>query len=822
MGTDIASRKDRLTGLPSALRPTHSRARFDRFELVTDGPRHLGYRPFDYRNPFPVKDPVREDTPGFEYLANGNALLGLPGGPDTAWVDASGVLRMYTGGWAVGLGPAGDMPAFGPRTVSGDAFPELRAEAVHGGLRWRFSWFAAPIPGGPRMEHIVHPDGLHRWVGAVAPVGPLPCYVAQASVVYDEIDRRYPAEAHLCYRQAAEICAGSTREARPWFAPTWEHTDFEPLGDGRFLLTTRVNRQKVALGLLLAPECEIDNGTGSCGPWPDPLPGAPPRSASRSLVLRRQVTRGETLVFTWILPGQPVAAGDDACLRLATVAGLREAAAGAWAMSARPTRLDVGEAKPRDCFRQAQRDLDLCRVTLGSSTIPTAGPSGGSHDFRIEEAAAIVHAFDLTGDHARAEAMLDHFCLHEASLRNAGPALWAFGRHYALTRDAAWLARSFSDVKRFMTCLVLGWASHRDDHGGLLPGSDGDTAERVRGHLIGHHLQALAGAEEAVRLAKARGDAYLAQSWQAFTDTFRQTVLDSLAKTVKHSDGLVTPAFEGLAAPSADAREDGSAAPTGTYGETGGIDALNLTAVYPAGLLAPDHPWVTSSLSRWGNNYVEGLLPCPEGGDYRRLHPGLTLLLAETWLRRGDYCEALRDLYGVLLHATAAGSIPGVIDSARRTACAPLPDAVASARFIRFMRHMLAYEGHDGRLHLLAGLAPAWMAPGSEILLENAPTGHGTLSMRGRFENAGLRLDLLFQPCDTAGDLMLHLPPFLRDIHVKAGADMAMQDGAGWRIPPGTRNVRVWWRDDPLPALSFESVAQAWRTDYTRRIAEET
>jgi len=76
--------KERIfTGVPECLKPMDVMRPYDVYDIVKEGPRDLKLRPFDYRNPFPLKkseDLPLEDTPElFDYYVNGNAAIGLPG-----------------------------------------------------------------------------------------------------------------------------------------------------------------------------------------------------------------------------------------------------------------------------------------------------------------------------------------------------------------------------------------------------------------------------------------------------------------------------------------------------------------------------------------------------------------------------------------------------------------------------------------------------------------------------------------------------------------------------------------------------------------------
>jgi hypothetical protein len=631
------------------------------------------------------------------------------------------------------------------------------------------------------------------------------------------------ATVHLTYTQEGEAPAGAPAPRDGGYAPAVADPALEPLGQGRYRLVASLGGRLHTLALLVAPHAEVEMSMGFLPARPEPLPGAPKREAAYRCVLRRRVGSEPADLFSWVVPFFPVPADADTVLRGAAPDMLRAEAVAVEAVRAarRPLHIEVPERKPQQVADMASRNLDVCAVELGESLAPSSGPTGGSHGPHPRERADLIHAVDLAGGHDDAARMLEQHWLEDVTGENAGPGLWALGQHWALTRDQDWLRRMLPDATRRMAFLMRTWAEHRQANDGLLPPATLHDAEAVEGHVVSQHLYALAGAREAVAMARGAGDARLIAAWEAFRAAFEAEVMRGLDRLLETTDGILTPAFEGYDAKAAVRRvphEDLAYRPAGSYGKTGGLDALNLAAVYPTGVLPPDHPWVASSLSRWGNAYIEGAFPYPLDGRYSVVSPANSLLMAETWLRRGAYAETLRDFYGALLHTSSAhGS--GTVDTASRAALGVLPDNVFGARFRRLLRNMLVHEGVDGRLHLLGCLPPAWMAPDREVVLEGAPTAMGRLSFRAAMRGAGMDLEYRFEPHGPATELVLHLPPFLNEAHVKCGNQRAATLGAAWLLPTDGYEARVWWRDEPLPALSHDAVVGAYLADARRRFA---
>ena len=265
--------------------------------------------------------------------------------------------------------------------------------------------------------------------------------------------------------------------------------------------------------------------------------------------------------------------------------------------------------------------------------------------------------------------------------------------------------------------------------------------------------------------------------------------------------------------------------PAGAYGKTGGVDWHNLTAVFPSGVLGPHHPWIDSSLRRWRHAYVEGVFPYAKDGDYSLAHNYNSLNLAETWLRRGDHAEALRDLYGAVLHTSATHASAEVADTSGRLDFNCTPHNWFSAKLIRFIRDCLVYEDGDGFLHLLAGLSPAWMKGGMTVGVENAPTEYGVFTFNTVMADRGFSMVLKCStgerpPVRAFEGYVLHLPPFLIDPVIEvSGRDLPVRNGQ-CRLMSDVREIHVRWTNVKLPDISFHRVVASYLADYTKRLEE--
>jgi len=827
-------------GIPDSLLPADGVSP-DPWVVVIDGLRNLCARPFDYRNPLPLKRleeineagangantpafewPIHDAADAFDYYVNGNAALGLPGGPECALVDIHGTLRAFTGAWAFGPQPYDDYPSVTPpplrvRRLQDDRWPLVFAEADIDGTHYRFDYFACELPGAPLCSYPVKDNASYRWVGDRQPRGRNLFLWARCTAHGPEIPPML-----LAYQQRYALCSGAFY-MKPAYAPAWENMRTESIGDdrrGRFRLLGHHQGQAYTLGIVDRHWADVDRPNGSITHWPEPLPLSPERTAEWDLEIYGDT--GGVRTIDLLIPYFPLPRKEDACLLNAQYDDCREATINLWQQRRKTgMQIRIPELKVQNAFTQALNHLDLCSVTLGKSEFPTPGPSGGHHVFYERDNIDLIYAYDLISERERAERMIDHYGLYDVGQESSGMTLWLLGKHLALHGDAKWARKMLPEATRRMRWMIDTWRSSRDENDGLLPATLIPDNELIEGHFVSYHLYALAGAKAAVALAEAAGKPKLAAEWRAFYDHFRAAVMMRLGQLVEQTGGVITPGFEGYEAKAVTVNvtwveEPYSYQPSGAYGETGGCDWHNVGAAFPTEVLPPDHPWITSSLMRWRQAYVEGIFPYPSKSDYTLLHNYNTLNLSETFLRRGESAEAVRDLYGVLLHTTATHASAEGVDTGGRRDFNCTPHNWFSAKLVRFIRDLLVYEA-GSRLHLLAGLSPAWMQHGQTLEITNAPTELGQLSFHVRMNKSGMHMTLDCVPHPSLEGFTLPLPSFLTGVQVTADGMTVEREKDGWPLPTACREIRVNWDDRPLPDVSFRRVVEAYIADYQRR-----
>lgn len=828
-----------LAGIPSCLQPApRAGGPDDRYEVVKGGPRNLDAAPFDYRNPFPLRDaasiarivsngartnprvwPVDDDrSDRFDYYLNSNAAIGVPGGPECALVDVFGTVRTYGGGWAFAPGRDGGAPALRHRTVADPQVPVVTAALSHEELTFDFTWFMVRPPDAPGCRYALTGCLSFPWADA-DPEGPSLYVIAQCRIANPGPHRR-PAVLRTAFSQRGELCAGAWY-MNPRRGPELSDMRLEPGRAERRLLTARAAGAPVVLGCLDAGGLSLGASAVAIDHWPERTLLAPERPADAwQVTLSGELAAGGAAAVTWIIPYYPAGMADAEYLCTAGPDRLMELCRTGWReRHAGRARLRVPEPKVQESFTQALTHLDLCGVALGEVEYPTPGPTCGHHIFYFRDAPDMIYAYDLVGEKARAERMIAHYDRSDPSTES-GYFLWLAGAHWNLWQDAAWLPRVLPAVERHMRWLMETWENSREANDGLLPATALGDNEFCRGHYVSYHLYTLAGARASAALASAAGRGELASAWTEFSRQFGESVLRHVDATAARTGGILTPAFEGLDAEPLLATPVDGGDPrkrSGSYGPGGGCDWHNVAAAFPTGILPPDHPVVESSYRRWRHAYVEGLFPYPSDSDYALLHTYNTMNLSGTWLRRGDWAEAVRDLYGVLLHTSGTHAAAEGVQSDLRWDFNNTPHNWFSGKLIRFIRDCLVYEGHDDRLHLFGGLSPAWMKPGEVLELAGAPTTLGPVSLRADMLEDGLSLDLEHAPRRHAAGVILHLPPFLQEVRVEPAAGQAAAVRGGWRLPVGTQRVRVRWRPRPLPDLAFQTVAARYVADYRAR-----
>jgi hypothetical protein len=246
--------------------------------------------------------------------------------------------------------------------------------------------------------------------------------------------------------------------------------------------------------------------------------------------------------------------------------------------------------------------------------------------------------------------------------------------------------------------------------------------------------------------------------------------------------------------------EDGYRWIPGVPGKTSGSRWGVLNALFPCGLLRPDHDLIEGTLRHIESQLSPGGIPLNTGWLPDGMWVAITLdNVAEAHLARGNGDAAADYMIAVLNHGTPLytwceerGPEPG---STKITG--DRQHLWTSVAVVRVLRDSLVMEqGHGLRLAL--GTPRSWLASGEPVGIANAPTHFGKVSFTVRYDGVAQRvLGSASFPDVTELDwaeLSIRLPRGLHAVRIIAGAGAwLLADGTGlrWSAPRGTVALEI-------------------------------
>jgi hypothetical protein len=413
-----------------------------------------------------------------------------------------------------------------------------------------------------------------------------------------------------------------------------------------------------------------------------------------------------------------------------------------------------------------------------------------------------------------------------------GYVLWAWGRHWELTRDRAFLDQVYPGV-------VAGveWFKRmrRSDPAGLLPPvAIVDDAMLAGIHQTGQQIWNLIGLRGAIRLAQAAGKRDHARAFQAEFDDFWKTFEKAVNAKAATTGGVITSALDG---------------------DSWGNHWDNLLTLYPERLFGPFDPRVTATIRQSRSTYVEGLLPfvlpravakrgAADWPDTERaglasteqqgflfnavpcIHYWQTPNNAQNALVRGraeDQQAAVADLYALLVHTSSThapqefGSVPWGTRDFGVGSHNILPDGAASAKTIELLRNMLIRESGE-ELYLLSAVSPEWLRPGKVIAAARAPSNFGPLSFQVQATTDAIRLELAGPTRNPPTQILVRIPWFFTLASATADGKPATVQAGHVVLAPGAREMILVGRTQPLaPAMSYQQAVDDYQREYRRR-----
>jgi Glycosyl-hydrolase family 116, catalytic region len=396
-----------------------------------------------------------------------------------------------------------------------------------------------------------------------------------------------------------------------------------------------------------------------------------------------------------------------------------------------------------------------------------------------------------------------------------GHILWAWDRHYTLTKDEAFLARVYPSVVKSMDWEIN--ITSKDELGLIPPASIFDDAQLKDCHQTGQDLWTLIGIQAAVQMAKNLGKTEDAARFQAEYDRFRAAFDKALALQTAQTGGYVPPSLDHT---------------------LGGNDWDNLHLLYPAPLFDSSDPRVAATDKKVRASFKEGILPyvlpyalSERDGKYTfdeapRLHYWHMPDIAENELVSGrpeGQKEIVEDLYALLVHTTSTHATQefGTYPWSTRDYMPQniLPDGSTSAVLVELIRNMLVRE-YKTELHLFSAVSPEWLGAGKSIDVKEEPTNFGPVSASMRLANGALTFNLSNQFRNAPAKIVLHIPWFYEATSAEVDGHSVTVHNGGIEVSPeaNTIHLRGRMRNNDRP-LSYSNAVKEYKTEYARRYA---
>lgn len=471
------------------------------------------------------------------------------------------------------------------------------------------------------------------------------------------------------------------------------------------------------------------------------------------------------------------------------------------------------------------------------------------HRYYVGNAASMDIALDMVGQHeiarncllyARKMQFPDGNCgmpgrKEQLWWEMTGYVLWAWGRHWELTRDREFLEHVYPGVVAAVEFIRRTAAA--DPHGLMPPVGIVDDAMLSGVRQTGQNVWALVGLHGAVRMAGAMDRPDDARHFRAELDRYLAAFHKAVDARTATSGGVIPSALEGTA--------------FGNHWD-------NLLMLYPEPLFEPFDSRATATLAHARSHYVEGLLPFlfplaigkrgapdwpdaaltglktveQEGyvfSDMPSIHYWQTPDIAQNALVRGkpeDQQAAIRDLYALLVHTSSThapqefGTVPwGTRDLGYGTTNL-LPDGAASAKTIELLRNMLIRESGED-LYLLSAVSPAWLLPGKTLETVDAPTNFGPLSFRLESAEDSLSMRIRGADRNPPKRILVRLPWFFELTAAECDGKAITADSGHLVLPPGAHQLSLRGRiREDGSTWTYDRAVEDYKAEYARRYKE--
>jgi len=404
---------------------------------------------------------------------------------------------------------------------------------------------------------------------------------------------------------------------------------------------------------------------------------------------------------------------------------------------ARAVALEIPDVAVRNAFYATLGDLFIMREPLAAGYVGVINGTEGYRSTAPFEPAIAAIALDQTGFSSEAAGGLRvHLDMQEASGEWADPKgwahhmwgasgmkAWAAMEHFRLTQDRAYLeavyprllgSARWQHIQRARTRqpgtgarpATYGLMPRGMGDGGLMNGTD------YFGVFYPHNFLAVYADGLAVEAAGILGKKEDLPELRRIYETALADLRASLERGAMAEDG-----YRWI-----------PGSPNNPSGSRWGA----LYAVFPAGILPPDHPLITGTLRKIEQSLSPGGQPVHTGWMADGTWPAISLdNLAEAHLVRGEGDAAIAYLYSTLNHGTPLYTWceeRGLEAGSRKTS-GDRQHLWTPLAVTRFLRDALVME-QDGWLHLARATARSWLEQGKAVGIRQAPTHFGVVTYR--------------------------------------------------------------------------------------------
>lgn len=338
-----------------------------------------------------------------------------------------------------------------------------------------------------------------------------------------------------------------------------------------------------------------------------------------------------------------------------------------------------------------------------------------------------------------------------------GIVLWTIDRHEQLTGDLEWLDSVWTVVEKVMDFIPVLRERSRIDPEALsydfIPSGFSDGGLN-NDHEYTNAYWILVGIKSAISMAQRSGRKEQAIKWQLEYDSLWQRFI-TLAKRDLYTDEygnkmLPVPMSRPL-----------------KYPPHKGQWAF-MHAIYPGEIFQIDDPIMLGTMANLTENEIEGQI-LNTGWDEEGMWNYFTSFYGHAFLWLGEGEKAAQCAYAFGNHSSPLyvwREEQRVKNHPKPHWTGDMPHNWASAEFIRLVLHLVVFERGD-ELHLLEGVPKTWLQPGKQLIINEALTRFGKISMKLQISDDGQEATLIFVPPkrETPKKILIHFNEKILDLH---------------------------------------------------------